>query len=67
MDDVKAIGVSIRRARMAAGITQSTLADLIGTSARTVHAIETGKGNPSLLTVVAAANAVGLRLGTIDG
>ncbi|GAB3559423.1 hypothetical protein GCM10027405_07450 [Arthrobacter alkaliphilus] len=67
MDDVKAIGVSIRRARRAAGITQETLADLIGTSARTVHAIETGTGNPSLLTVVAAANAVGLRLGTIDG
>ena len=67
MDDAKAIGVSIRRARRAAGITQETLADLIGTSARTVHAIETGTGNPSLLTVVAAANAVGLRLGTIDG
>jgi DNA-binding XRE family transcriptional regulator len=67
MDDVTAIGVSIRHARRAAGITQSTLADRSGTSARTVHAIETGTGNPSLLTVIAAANAVGLRLGTIDG
>lgn len=67
MDDVKAIGVNIRHARKAAGITQRTLADLIGTSARTVHAIETGTGNPSLQTVVAAANAVGLRLGAIDG
>ncbi len=67
MDDVQAIGVSIRHARRAAGITQCTLADLIGTSARTVHAIETGTGNPSLLSVVAAANAVGLHLGTIDG
>lgn len=67
MDDVKAIGVSIRRARKAAGITQDTLADLIGTSARTLHSIETGTGNPSLQTVVAAANAVGLRVGTLDG
>ncbi|MFP3579890.1 helix-turn-helix transcriptional regulator [Arthrobacter sp. SIMBA_036] len=67
MNDVKAIGVGIRHARRAAGITQGTLADLIGTSARTIHAIETGTGNPSLRTVVAAANAVGLRLGTIDG
>ncbi len=67
MDDVKAIGVNIRHARKAAGITQSSLADLIGTSARTVHAIETGTGNPTLQTVVAAANAVGLRLGAIDG
>ncbi|MDP9936091.1 helix-turn-helix domain-containing protein [Paenarthrobacter nicotinovorans] len=67
MDDIRAIGLNIRNARKVAGITQGTLADLIGTSARTVHAIETGTGNPSLHTVVAAANAVGLRLGTIDG
>ncbi|WP_313955645.1 helix-turn-helix transcriptional regulator [Paenarthrobacter nicotinovorans] len=59
--------MNIRHARKAAGITQSSLADLIGTSARTVHAIETGTGNPTLQTVVAAANAVGLRLGAIDG
>jgi len=49
-----------------AGITQGTLADLIGTSSRTVHAIETGTGNPSLVTVAAAANAVGLRLKATD-
>lgn len=66
MEDVAAIGASIRRARKEAGITQSTLADLIGTSSRTVHAIETGTGNPSLVTVAAAANAVGLRLKATD-
>jgi putative transcriptional regulator len=66
LDDVKSIGASIRRARKAAGITQDILADLIGTSARTIHAIETGTGNPSLLTVAAAANAVGLRLRASD-
>jgi len=66
MDDIKSIGASIRRARKGAGITQETLADLIGTSTRTVHAIETGRGNPSLLTVAAAANAVGLHLRATD-
>lgn len=66
MDDIKGIGVSVRLARKAAGITQETLADLIGTSTRTIHAIETGTGNPSLLAVVAAANAVGLRLRAAD-
>jgi putative transcriptional regulator len=66
LDDIKSIGVSIRRARKAAGITQETLADLIGTSTRTVHAIETGTGNPSLQTVAAAANAVGLHLRATD-
>jgi putative transcriptional regulator len=66
MEDVAAIGASIRRARKEAGITQNTLADLIGASSRTVHAIETGTGNPSLVTVAAAANAVGLHLKVAD-
>lgn len=66
MEDVAAIGACIRRARKEAGITQNTLADLIGTSSRTVHAIETGTGNPSLVTVAAAANAVGLHLKVAD-
>ncbi|MBD1542406.1 helix-turn-helix domain-containing protein [Arthrobacter sp. IA7] len=62
MDDIKSIGASIIQARKAAGITQGSLADLIGTSSRTVHAIENGTGNPSLGTVTAAANAVGLHV-----
>jgi putative transcriptional regulator len=66
MEDVASIGEMIRRARKEAGITQGTLADLAGTSARTIHAIETGTGNPSLGTVVAAANAVGLHLRATD-
>lgn len=66
VEDVKAIGASIRRARKEAGITQGILADLIGTSSRTIHAIETGTGNPSLVTVAAAANAVGLHLTATD-
>jgi len=66
VDDISAIGAGIRRARKEAGITQDTLADLIGTSSRTIHAIETGTGNPSLVTVAAAANAVGLHLKATD-
>lgn len=66
MEDVAEVGSSIRRARKDAGITQEILADLVGTSPRTIHAIETGTGNPSLGTVVAAANAVGLHLKAVD-
>jgi putative transcriptional regulator len=66
VDDNVAIGARIRRARKEAGITQETLADLIKTSSRTIHAIETGTGNPSLVTVAAAANAVGLHLRATD-
>ncbi|WP_255767957.1 helix-turn-helix transcriptional regulator [Pseudarthrobacter sulfonivorans] len=67
MEDAVTLGTAIRRARKEAGITQETLADLIGTSPRTIHAIETGTGNPSLITVVGAANAVGLHLKAVDG
>jgi DNA-binding XRE family transcriptional regulator len=66
VEDIAAIGARIRRARKEAGITQETLADLIETSSRTIHAIEAGTGNPSLVTVAAAANAVGLHLRATD-
>lgn len=62
MRDVASIGVSIRTARRAAGITQQDLAHLAGTSVRTVRAIETATGNPSLQAVVAVTNVLGLQL-----
>lgn len=62
MDDIAAIAAGIRRARKEAGITQEDLANLAGTSERTIRAIETGSGNPSLTAVAAAANVLGLHL-----
>ncbi|MBT8160722.1 MULTISPECIES: helix-turn-helix transcriptional regulator [Arthrobacter] len=62
MNDLESIAGAIRKARKEAGITQADLADLAGTSERTVRAIETATGNPSLAAVVAIANAVGLRV-----
>ena len=62
MGDVAAIAEGIRRARKDAGLTQEQLAQLAGTSERTVRAIETGTGNPSLQSVVAIANVLGLKL-----
>jgi putative transcriptional regulator len=60
--DVQEVGARIRAARKEAGLTQRDLADLAGISERTVRAIETGAGNPTLAAVVAAANVLGLRL-----
>lgn len=60
--DVAAIAEGIRRSRKDAGLTQEDLAHLAGTSERTVRAIETGTGNPSLQAVVAVANVLGLKL-----
>lgn len=62
MEDLLAIADAIRKARKEAGITQADLANLAETSERTVRAIETATGNPSLGAVVAVANAIGLHL-----
>ncbi len=60
--DAAAIADAIRRTRREAGLTQEQLAQLAGTSERTVRAMETGAGNPSLQAVVAVANVLGLKL-----
>lgn len=62
MDSALAIAASIRAARKEAGLTQEDLANLAETSERTIRAIETGTGNPSLRAVAAAASVLGLRL-----
>ena len=62
MDDIRTLGKDIRAARKKTGITQADLADLAGIGVRTVRAIESGTGNPSLSAVVAIANAVGLNV-----
>lgn len=62
MDDFALIGAGIRSARKDAGLSQEDLAHLAGTSQRTIRAIETGTGNPSLKAVVAAANVLGLHV-----
>jgi putative transcriptional regulator len=62
VNDFASIGAGIRSARKDAGISQEDLAHLAGTSQRTIRAIETGTGNPSLKAVVAAANVLGLHV-----
>ncbi|MCC3299291.1 helix-turn-helix transcriptional regulator [Arthrobacter caoxuetaonis] len=62
MPDFEAIGQAIRDARRRAGITQKDAADLSGVAERTVRAIESGVGNPSLGSVIAVANTVGLHV-----
>jgi putative transcriptional regulator len=62
VDDFASIGAGIRIARKDAGLSQEDLAHLAGTSQRTIRAIETGTGNPSLKAVVATANVLGLHV-----
>ena len=62
MDEIRAIGAAVRRARRAAGLTQAQNAELAETSERTIRDIEKGTGSPSLTAVVRAATVVGLTL-----
>lgn len=65
MENVATVAAVIRRARKEAGLTQEELANLAETSQRTIRAIETGTGNPSLRAVTSAANVLGLRLAVV--
>ncbi|WP_411730694.1 helix-turn-helix domain-containing protein [Paeniglutamicibacter sp.] len=63
MDTVSSLAMEIRRARKESGLTQGELADLAGVSERTIRALETATGNPSLRAVVSVLNVLGLKLG----
>ncbi|MFQ6329495.1 helix-turn-helix transcriptional regulator [Nocardia sp. CWNU-33] len=66
MAAIISIGRAIRTARRRHRLTQEQLAELAGTSTRTVRGIEHGSGSTSIATVVAVADAVGLTLGVIS-
>lgn len=56
-------GAAIRTRRKALGHTQADLADMIGTNRRFVSELERGKGTSYLAPALAAAEALGLRIG----
>jgi y4mF family transcriptional regulator len=56
------IGISIRRARKQAGLTQQQLAELVGLSDRTIREIEHGTGTPGLGSVLTVLTVLGLDL-----
>lgn len=53
------IAATVRRLRRAKGLSQKDLADLIGVSFTRISDLERGKGNPTLATLVALAEALG--------
>jgi len=59
---MKEIGETIRNRRIALKINQQTLADLAGISINTLVAIERGTGNPSIGTLVAVLDVLGLSI-----
>lgn len=59
---LQTLGAAIRDERRAARLTQAQLAELAGCSDRTLRDIERGAGSPSIGTVVAVLDALGLGL-----
>jgi transcriptional regulator with XRE-family HTH domain len=55
-------GVALRDARVAAGLSQSELADRVGTSQATISAYENGSKQPSVATLSRLLAATGSRL-----
>jgi transcriptional regulator with XRE-family HTH domain len=54
--------LEIKSRREMLQVTQETLAELSGVSLRTLKQFESGKGNPTLLTVKKLADILGLEL-----
>jgi len=53
---------TIKKRREMLKVTQETLADVAGVGLRTLKQFESGKGNPTLLTVQKLADALGMEL-----
>jgi transcriptional regulator with XRE-family HTH domain len=53
---------TIKARRKALQVTQETLAELAGVGLRTLKQIESGKGNPTLLTLQKMADVLGLEV-----
>lgn len=58
---VAEIGLNIRRARAAAGITQDRAAELAGLSRAAYRSLESGESEPRTRTLLALAQALGVR------
>ncbi len=53
---------TIKERRVAIHVTQETLAELSGVGLRTLKQFESGKGNPTLLTLQKISDVLGMEL-----
>lgn len=60
MDMRALVGANIRKARLAAGMTQEELAERSGFSQQYISGLERGKRNPTIVSVYEFAQALGV-------
>lgn len=56
------IGSIVKERRKLLNITQETLADMSGVGLRTLKQLESGKGNPTIITLEKVADVLGMQL-----
>jgi transcriptional regulator with XRE-family HTH domain len=60
MDMRKLVGQNVRRIRLEKGLTQERFCDLSGFSQQYVSGLETGRRNPTIVTIYELAKALGV-------
>ena len=63
--ELRLLGEAVSERRRAAGLTQEDVADAASVSLRFYRMIETGRGNPSYVTMLKVADAIGTPLSEI--
>lgn len=56
------LGSILKERRKLLDITQETLADMSGIGLRTLKQLESGKGNPTIITLEKVADVLGMQL-----
>lgn len=62
LDEIERLIISLKEARVAAGLTQADVAEILKTKQPVISDLESFLGNPSLLRVMEYAHAVGQRV-----
>jgi transcriptional regulator with XRE-family HTH domain len=60
MDMRKLVGDNVRRIRLGKGITQEQFADASGFSQQYISSLESGRRNPTVITIFELAQALGV-------
>ena len=56
------IGINIRDRRIFLNLKQEDLAEIAGVAIKTIYAIESGKANPSVKTLMKLLNVLGMEI-----
>ena len=65
MPELGRLGANVKRLRLGSGFTQKQLSDRSSVATSIISKIESGTGNPSILTVLMLAKALRVDVGTL--